>query len=94
MMKRSSVRGLKTRFAETLHLVTRLIGRKKSTNGSMVLDIRRTKRLNLLRSTLGVTVQTVVGYYRLVSLPETVKEMVDKGVLPQKLASANCPAYL
>ena len=37
---------------------------------------------------LGVTVQTVVGYYRLVSLPETVKEMVDKGILTQKLANA------
>ena len=44
--------------------------------------------IELAAKYLGVTVQTVIGYYRLVSLPETVKDMVDKGVLPQKLASA------
>ena len=37
---------------------------------------------------LGVGVPTVIGYYRLVSLPESVKEMVDKGILTQKLANA------
>ena len=44
--------------------------------------------IELAAKYLGVTVQTVVGYYRLVSLPETVKEMVDKGILTQKLANA------
>ena len=44
--------------------------------------------IELAATYLGVTVQTVVGYYRLVSLPETVKEMVDKGILTQKLANA------
>lgn len=43
--------------------------------------------IELAAKYLGVSVQTVVGYYRLVSLPETVKEMVDKGILTQKLAS-------
>ncbi len=44
--------------------------------------------IELAAKYLGVTVQTVVGCYRLVSLPDTVKEMVDKGILTQKLASA------
>ena len=44
--------------------------------------------IELAAKYLGVTVQTVVGYYRLVSLPDAVKEMVDKGILTQKLASA------
>ncbi len=42
--------------------------------------------IELAAKYLGVKVQTVMGYYRLVVLPETVKDMVDKGILPQKLA--------
>ena len=41
--------------------------------------------LGLAAKYLGVTVNTVMGYYRLVVLPESVKEMVDQGIFPQKL---------
>ncbi len=41
--------------------------------------------LGLASKYLGVTVNTVMGYYRLVVLPESVKEMVDQGIFPQKL---------
>ena len=35
---------------------------------------------------LGVTTQTVMRYYRLVALPEGLKEMVDSGILPSGVA--------
>ena len=42
--------------------------------------------IGLAAKYLGVKVDTVMGYYRLVMLPDSVKDMVDKGILPQKLA--------
>ena len=35
---------------------------------------------------LGVTTQTVMRYYRLVAMPEGLKEMVDQGILPSGAA--------
>ena len=43
--------------------------------------------LELAAKYLGVTVETAQKYYRFSVLPESVKDMLDKGILPQKLAS-------
>ena len=42
--------------------------------------------LEMAADYLGVTTQTVMRYYRLVALPEGLKEMVDQGVLPSGAA--------
>lgn len=43
--------------------------------------------IGLAAKYLGVKVDAVMGYYRLAVLPESVMDMVDKGILPQKLAN-------
>ena len=42
--------------------------------------------LKLAAQYLGVTVQTVMRYYTLSALPEDLKEMVDQGILPTRVA--------
>ncbi|MXY47412.1 MAG: hypothetical protein F4Y44_10645, partial [Chloroflexi bacterium] len=42
--------------------------------------------LEMAADYLGVTTQTVMRYYRLVALPEGLKEMVDQGILPSGAA--------
>ena len=44
--------------------------------------------IGLAAKYLGVTVPTVMGYHRFASLPEKVKDLVDKGFLSQKIADA------
>ena len=42
--------------------------------------------LGLAAQYLGVTVQTVMRYYTLSALPEELKQMVDQGILPTRIA--------